>query len=150
MIVFMGRVFLLGEFDDARDVEHKYFSDRFLKDVVIDVDDIPSIYEDDYLELEDVDAVGKLVDRFVKICKSERIGSLKFCVSARDELLRISSVLEDSTASMRSFVNPDLKERGFRKVFGSRERTRLLGFIENGLDELNEEIERRSFFEGGY
>ena len=143
-------MFDMGSFVDAGDVSFKFFSDRLYKNVDICVDDIVTIYEDDYLEPQDVDVVGRLVERFVKICSNDRIGSLKFCVSARDELLRISSVLEDSTASMRSFVNPDLKERGFRKVFGSRERTRLLGFIENGLDELNEEIERRSFFEGGY
>lgn len=136
----------------VKDLVFSYFSERQIREVEISVDDIVTIYEDDSLEVDDVNGVGGLIKRFVEICKDDNNGSLEFCVDARDELVNIRSQIEESANKMRMMEDfRGDRRRTFRRIkSGSRERNKLLEFIEHGLEELDESIKNRKFLEGEY
>ncbi len=130
-------------------IKAKYWSQRQYRDVEIEIDDIDAIYEDDSLDLDDVNGVKRLLDRYVKICKSDRLGSLEFCVYAKDEIATVKHRIEIAIPKIRALASKDDKDTIVRSVKrGARERGELLHSLEISLEELDDKIEQRKFYEG--
>lgn len=129
---------------DLSKIEAEFVSERSGNKVKITIDDVIPLYADTNIDQSDVIGVRRLFDRVVKICKSERVGTLSFCVEAKDELVVLKEKIVDTVKEIRhSKVN-----RRFMR--GARERNKIIELLETSLDEINDEIEKRGFREGRY
>ena len=128
------------------DIRSKYYSRRFGRDIEIGIDDVVAIVEDDNIDFDDVNGVRRLVGRFVKICESDRLGSVEFCVDVRNRLVGLDVMLNNAIRDMRKC---GLSGRTRRVSRGSRERGRVFDYVRGSVVDVNDEIKRRKFFEEG-
>ena len=136
----------LSDFDEPEDLVAKYFSRRQNREVSIGVGDVVAIYEDDNVDVDDATGVERVVKRLVSVCKSGKLGSIEFCIKAREELVRVDGDIVARLTEMRRLTTTGRTRRISR---GSRERNMVVGAVRNGIDEIDEQIEKRRFLEWG-
>ena len=145
-MLYIRQVLKLNSFDEPTDLVAKYFSRRQNRDVTLDITDVVAVYEDDNIDLDDAKGVERVVDRLVKICKSDKLGSMVFCIKAREELVKVDGDIVESVKKMRRLTH---KGRVRRIMRGSRERSKVVDVLRIGIEDLDEKITDRKFLEWG-
>lgn len=136
----------LSDFDEPKTLVAKYFSRRQNREVSVDIEDIVAMYEDDNIDADDAKGVERVVNRLVTVCKSDKLGSMEFCIRAREELVRTDGDIVERIKEMRRLTN---KGRVRKVVRGSRERNRVVTAIRNGIEDIDEKIKSRKFTDWG-